>query len=106
MEGKTYEKIVKEFDELLETVEPEDVQPADLKPSKMTGASITVRLSAEDFLLLRRHVEARGTSLSEFARDALLAALANDSNDDPLTGLVAGAQQLAKLARKVEASRK
>ena len=42
--------------------------------------------------------------MSEFVRDALIRAIAEEE-EDSLTGLIAGTQRLAKLARKVEAAR-
>jgi hypothetical protein len=41
--------------------------------------------------------------MSEFAREALLKAIEDDA-EEPLAALVAGAQRMAKLARRVDVS--
>ncbi len=101
----TYKEMAAKLDEQIEGgLEPEDLEPAEIKPVKSPGASLTVRLSAEDFALIRQYTQAHGQSMSEFVRDALIRAIAEEE-EDSLTGLIAGTQRLAKLARKVEAAR-
>lgn len=102
---KTYKEMAERMDQDFEAGrEMDGYEPTELHVSRSAGASLTVRLSEEDFALLRRHAQAKGLNMSEFARDALMKAAAADS-EDPLTELVACVNRLAKLARKIEVRR-
>ena len=51
----TYREVAAKLDKQIEAgLEPEDLEPAEIKPVKSPGASLTVRLSAEDFALIRQ----------------------------------------------------
>jgi predicted DNA binding CopG/RHH family protein len=102
---ETYKEIAERTDqEFLEGREMEGYEPTELHLARSPGASLTIRLAEADFAVLRRHAKANGLNMSEFAREALMKAVATDT-EDPLTGLVAGAQRLATLAKRVETSR-
>jgi hypothetical protein len=104
-ESESWKDIAERFDrKVAEGREGEDVVPIKAHVSKSADAVFSIRMTYEDMALLRRYTERKGIKMSEFARDAMMKAMAEDS-EDPLTGLVAGAQRLAKLARKVEVAR-
>jgi post-segregation antitoxin (ccd killing protein) len=83
--------------------ELEGFEPVSVKIRKPADAVFSIRLTQEDFALLRRHTQAKGLNMSEFAREALLRAIEDDA-EEPLAALVAGAQRMAKLARRVDVS--
>ena len=104
-ERESWQDIAERVDkQIAEGREGEDIVPVKAKVTRGAEAIFSIRMTYEDMALLRRYTEEKRIKMSEFARDAMIKAMAEDS-EDPLTGLVAGAQQLAKLARKVEITR-
>ncbi len=103
-EQESWQDIAERIDQqVAEGREGEGFVPVTAKVSQTADAVFSIRMTYEDMALLRRYTQQKGIKMSEFARDAMMKAISEDS-EDPLTGLLAGAQQLAKLARKVEAA--
>jgi hypothetical protein len=104
-ERKSWKQIAEAVDrQVAEGREAEGVTPVRARVSRAADAVFSIRMTYEDMALLRDYTQRKGVKMSEFARDAMMKAMAEDS-EEPLTGLIAGAQQLAKLARKVDTSR-
>ncbi len=103
-ENTSWKEIAEQVDrDIAEGREAENVVPVTAKLTRGADTIFSIRMSSEDMALLRRYTQKKGLKMSEFARDAMLKAMSEDG-EDPLSGLLAGAQQLAKLARQVEAS--
>lgn len=90
--------------QVVEGREGESLVPVKAKVTRSADAVFSIRMTYEDMALLRHYTQRKGLKMSEFARDAMIKAMADDL-EEPLTGLIAGAQHLAKLARKVETER-
>ncbi len=104
-ERESWQKAAERVDkQIREGKEAENIVPVSAEVTRSADAVFSIRMTYEDMELLRRYTKAKGIKMSEFARNAMMKAMSED-DEDPLSGLVAGAQQLAKLARRVEASR-
>ena len=103
-EQESWQDIAERIDkQVAEGREGEGFVPVKAKVTRGADTVLSIRMPSEDMALLRRYTQKKGVRVSEFARDAIMKAISEDA-EEPLTGLLAGAQQLAKLARQVEAS--